>query len=129
MGFGGAGRDDANDFFVVIFIKGMDNHEDRSRSYRSDRDPALLIVRVVVSPRNGVGIIENENGSLKPDVMFAKVLAVLVLVPRKSHGNDTIQHNYKNGFVNTVVRTRRKSPQKPVTRQRHAAPGKTGSET
>ena len=85
MGFGGACGDDANDFLVVVFIKGVDNQEDRSRSYRSDGYPALLLVRVVVSPRNGVGIIENENGSLKPDVMFAKVLAILVLVPRKSH--------------------------------------------
>lgn len=86
MGFGGAGRNDANDFLVVVFIKCMDNQEDRSWSYRSDGYPALLIVRVVLSSRNGVGIIENENGSLKPDVMLAQVLAVLVFVPRKSHG-------------------------------------------
>ena len=112
MGLGGACRDDANDFLVVIFIKGMDNQEDRSGSYRPDGDPALLILRVVVSPRNGVGIIENENGSLKPDVMFAKVLAVLVLVPRKSHGNDTIQHNYKNGFCQYSCTYMQKAPSK-----------------
>jgi hypothetical protein len=86
VGFGGAGRDDANDFLVVVFIKRMDDQQDRSWSYRADGDPALLIVRVVVSSRNRVGIIENENGSLKANVVLAQVLAVLVLVPRKSHG-------------------------------------------
>jgi hypothetical protein len=86
VGFRGAGRDDANDFLVVVFIKRMDDQQDRSRSYRADSYPALLILGVVVSPRNRVGIIENENGSLKANVVLAQVLAVLVLVPRKSHG-------------------------------------------
>jgi len=86
VGFGGAGRDDANDFLVVVFIKRMDDQQDRSRSYCTDSYPALLIVGVVVSSRNGVGIIENENGSFKANVVLAQVLAVLVLVPRKSHG-------------------------------------------
>ena len=63
MGFGGAGRDDAKDSLVVVFIKRMDDQQDRSRSYCTDSYPALLIVGVVVSSRNGVGIIENENGS------------------------------------------------------------------
>ena len=85
MGFRGAGRDDANDFLVVVFIKSMDDQQDRSRSYRTDSYPALLIVGVIVSQRYRVRIIENENGSLKANVVFAQVLAVLVLVPRKSH--------------------------------------------
>ena len=87
MGLGGAGRDDANDFLIVVFIKSVDDQEDRSRSYGSDGYPTFLIAGVFVSSRNGVGIIENENGSLKPHVMFAKVLAVLVFVPCKSHGS------------------------------------------
>jgi hypothetical protein len=36
-----------------------------------DSYPALLIVGVVVSSRNGVGIIENENGSFKANVVLA----------------------------------------------------------
>jgi hypothetical protein len=54
-----AGRDDTNDFLVVVFIKRMDDQQDRSRSDRTECYPALLIVRVVVSSRNRVGIIEN----------------------------------------------------------------------
>src|SRR6267378_5379184 len=87
VGLGGAGRDDANDFLIGVFIKSVDDQEDRSRSYGSDGYPTFLIAGVFVSSRNGVGIIENENGSLKPHVMFAKVLAVLVFVPCKSHGS------------------------------------------
>ena len=86
MGFRGAGRDDTNDFLVVVLIESMDDQQDRSRSYRADGYPALLIVCVFVSSRKRVGIIENENGSLKSNVMLAQVLAVLILVPRKSHG-------------------------------------------
>jgi hypothetical protein len=86
VGFRGAGRDDPNDFLVVVFIKRMDDQQDRSRSYRTDSYPALLIAGVVVSSRNRVGIIENENGSFKANVVLAQVLAVLVLVPSKSHG-------------------------------------------
>src|SRR4029077_14753684 len=71
VGFGGAGRDDANDFLVVVFIKRMDDQQDRSRSYCTDCYPALLIVGVVVSSRKGVGIIENENGSFKANVVLA----------------------------------------------------------
>lgn len=86
VGFRGARRDDPNDFLVVVFIKRMDDQQDRARSDRTDGDPALLLVRVVVSSRNRVRIIENENGRLKANAVFAQVPAVLVLVPRKSHG-------------------------------------------
>jgi len=87
VGFGGAGRNDANDFLIVVFIKGMDSQKDRSRPYRADRYPTLLSIEGNVPLRNGVGIVENENGSLKANVLLAKVLAVLVLVPCKSHSN------------------------------------------
>ena len=87
MGFGGAGRNDANDFLIVVFLKGMDNQKDRSRPYRADRYPTLLSIEGNVPLRNGVGIVENENGSLKANVLLAKVLAVLVLVLCKSHSN------------------------------------------
>jgi len=72
VGLGGAGRDDADDFFIVVFIKGMDNQKARSRSYRSDGYPTLFIAGVVVSLRNGVGIVENENGSLKANVCLRR---------------------------------------------------------
>jgi len=85
VGLGGAGRDDANDFLIGVFIKSVDDQEDRSRSYGSDGYPTFLIAGVFVSSRNGVGIIENENGSFKTDVMFAQALPALVLIPLKSH--------------------------------------------
>src|SRR6267378_8713935 len=108
VGLGGAGRDDANDFLIGVFIKSVDDQEDRSRSYGSDGYPTFLIAGVFVSSRNGVGIIENENGSLKPHVMFANVLAVLVFVPCKSHGSrQKFSILIGTSYVNIFVRTSR----------------------
>jgi hypothetical protein len=41
--------------------------------------------KVTVTLRNRVGIVENENGSLKANIVLPKILAVLVLVPCESH--------------------------------------------
>ena len=88
---GGASRDDANDFFAVLLKMSVDNQQDRARSDGSDGYPAFLIRKSIVTLRNCIGIIENENGSLKPNIMLAKVLAVLVFIPSESHtnGDDT----------------------------------------
>jgi hypothetical protein len=115
VGLGGAGRDDANDFLIVVFIEGMDNQKDRSRSYGSDGYPTLLLAGVVISSRNGVGIIENENGSFKANVMLTKVLAVLVLVPCKSHSNAryTAYLSGKAMSIYLYVHQENSRPQKP----------------
>src|SRR5258708_33526714 len=70
VGLGGAGRDDANDFLIGVFIKSVHDQEDRSRSYGSDGYPTFLIAAAFVSSRNGVGIIPNEHGRPKPHARF-----------------------------------------------------------
>ena len=105
MGLGGASRDDANDFFFVFFIKSMNDQQNRTRPYGSDRYPTFLILSDVTL-RNRVGIVENEYGSFKPNIVLAKILAVLVLIPYESHSKsrqDTMTDAMKN--VNTFVRT------------------------
>ena len=106
MGLGGASRDDANDFFFVFFIKGMNDQQNRTRPYGSNRYPAFLVVKGAVALCNGVRIVENENGSFKANIVLAKILAVLVLIPYESHSKsrqDTITDAMTN--VNTFVRT------------------------
>jgi hypothetical protein len=107
VGLGGASRDDPNDFFFVFvfFIKSMNDQQNRTRPYGSDRYPTFLILSDVTL-RNRVGIVENENGSFKANIVLAKILAVLVLIPYESHSKsrqDTISDAMKN--VNTFVRT------------------------
>lgn len=63
----------------------MDHQEDRSRPNGSNRNPSLLVVERQVTLRDGEWIVEDKNGSLKTDIMLAKVPPVLVLVPFKSH--------------------------------------------
>ena len=82
MGLGGASRDDTNDFFVVFLIKSMNDQQYRTRPYGSDRYPTFLILESDVTLRNRVEIVENENGSLKANIVLAKILAVLVLIPQ-----------------------------------------------
>jgi hypothetical protein len=48
--------------------------------------------------RNSVGIAENENGSFKTNVMRAKVLPVLVLIPFKSHSWVAAKTLYPTGL-------------------------------
>jgi hypothetical protein len=47
--------------------------------------PTVLIRKSDVTLRNRVAVVENQNGSFKANIMLAKVLAVLVLIPFKSH--------------------------------------------
>ena len=63
----------------------MNDQQNRSRSYGSNRYPAFLIVKGEVPLRDRIGIVENEYGSFKTNIMLAEVLPVLVLVPCKSH--------------------------------------------
>jgi hypothetical protein len=71
-----------------------------------DRYPTFLILESDVTLRNRVGIVENENGGFKANIMLAKILAVLVLIPYESHSQSrqvSISVEMKN--VNTFVRT------------------------
>ena len=92
MGLGGASRDDANDFFFVFFIKSMNDQQNRTRPYGSDRYPTFLILSDVTL-RNRVGIVENENGRFEANIVLVKVLPVLLLVPLKSHGSSRLREN------------------------------------
>ena len=65
-----------------------------------------FILKSDVTLRNRVGIVENENGSFKANIVLAKILAVLVLIPCESHSRsrqDSISVEMNN--VNTFVRT------------------------
>jgi hypothetical protein len=56
--------------------------------------------------RNRIGIVENKNGGFKANIVLAKILAVLVLIPYESHSKsrqDSISVEIKD--VNTFVRT------------------------
>ena len=111
MGLGGASRDDANDFFFfVFFIKSMNDQQNRTRPYGSDRYPTFLILSDVTL-RNRVGIVENENGSFKANIVLAKILAVLVLIPYELHGkrrqgNISVEIKDVNTFVRTSYRSK-----------------------
>ncbi|OLB89806.1 MAG: hypothetical protein AUI12_01345 [Acidobacteria bacterium 13_2_20CM_2_57_6] len=56
----------------------MDNQKDRTRFDGANRYPALLVVGAVVALGHSVRIVEDQNGSLKANIVLAKVLAVLV---------------------------------------------------
>ncbi len=72
----------------------MDNQENRTWSYGSNCYPAFFIVKGVVTSRNSVRIVENENSGFKADIMLAKVLPVLVLVPLKPHSRVATNTEY-----------------------------------
>ena len=86
MGLSGASRDDANHFFAASFPIGMDNQENRTRSYGTNRYPAFLLVKGGVTPRDRARVVKDENRSFKANIVLAEVLPVLGLVPFKSHG-------------------------------------------
>jgi hypothetical protein len=86
VGLGGTSRDDADNFFVVLLMKRMNDQQNRTRPYGSHRYPAFLIPKGKVQLRDRIRIVENENRSFKTNIMLAKVLPVLILVPFKSHG-------------------------------------------
>ena len=93
MRFGGASRDDANDFLVVFLMERMNYEQNRTRPYGSDRYPAFLIHKRGVTLRYGIGVIEHQDGSFKPNIMLAKILTVLVLIPFKSHRRQLQEQN------------------------------------
>jgi len=64
----------------------MDNQENRTWSYGTNRYPAFLLVKGGVTLRNRARVVKDENRSFEANIVLAKVLLVLGLVPFKSHG-------------------------------------------
>ncbi len=85
MDLGRTSRDDANDFFIVLFIERMDDEKNRARCQGTDGDPALLAVERPVALCNGARIVEYQRRSFKTNTMLRQVVPALVLVPLKAH--------------------------------------------
>jgi hypothetical protein len=85
MGLGGAGRDDANDFFVLSLLERMDHYKDRSRPNSPNRYPSFLVVKCLIPLRDCEWIVEGQSRGLKANVVLAKVPPVLGFVPFESH--------------------------------------------
>ena len=93
-------RNDTDDFFTLFLIESMHDQEDRTGPYGSNRYPALLIVRSEVPLRKSVGIIENEHGRFKANIVLAKVCAVFLFIPFKSH--ELVATNTEYGLLSPV---------------------------
>jgi hypothetical protein len=61
----------------------MDNQENCTSSDCPYGYPPLFVVKIEITLRDGVRIVEYQNCGFKANVVFAKVLAVLVFVPFK----------------------------------------------
>jgi len=79
------GRIDTDDFFALFLIEGMDDQQNRTGTHGSNGYPPLFIFRREVAFRRCLGIIENEHGRFKANIVLAKVLAVFLFIPLKSH--------------------------------------------
>src|SRR5215831_8281017 len=80
-----ASRNNTDDLFPLFLIERMHNQQNRAWPDRSHRYPSLLIFKSEIALCDSVGIIENENSRFKANIVLAKVLPVLVLIPFKSH--------------------------------------------
>ena len=106
MRLGGTSRNDSNDFFVVFFMTCMDYEQNGTPPYRSNRYPAFLVLKRGVTLGDRVGIVEHQNSGFKADIVLAKILAVLLLVPIKSHNRcPRARISVTVQLVNIVVRT------------------------
>src|SRR5437660_2393193 len=100
--FGSASRDDTNDFFVVFFIKSMNDQKNRTRPYGSNCYPTFLILESDVALRNRVGIVENENGRFEANIVLVKVCRFFC----SSHSNRMARHGWERiQFSRAVVNT------------------------
>ena len=85
MRLSSTGRNDTDDFFALFLIESMDDQQNRTGAYGSNGYPPLLIFRSEVALGKSIGIIENEHGRFKANIVLAKVLPVLMFIPFKSH--------------------------------------------
>lgn len=86
MGLRCAGRDDANNFFVVFLIVRVNDQKNGTRPDGPNRHPAFLIVMAEITLRHGIRILKRQNRSFKTNIMLIAVPTVLALIPFKSHG-------------------------------------------
>ncbi len=63
----------------------MDDQQIRTAAYGSSGYPTLLILRSEVALGKSIGIIENEHGRFKANIVLVKVLPVFLFIPLKSH--------------------------------------------
>ena len=85
MRLSSTGRNDTDDFFALFLIESMDDQQNRTGAYGPDGYPPLLIFRSEVALGKSIGIIENEHGRFKANIVPAKVLPVFLFIPLKSH--------------------------------------------
>jgi hypothetical protein len=78
-------RNDTDDFFALFLIESMDDQQNRTGAYGSNGYPPLLIFRSEVALGKSIGIIENEHGRFKANIVLAKVLPIFLFIPLKSH--------------------------------------------
>jgi hypothetical protein len=62
------------------------NEQNRTRPYGSNRYPPFFSFKRQIALGESVRVVENQNGCFKPDVVLAKVLPILAVIPFKSHG-------------------------------------------
>jgi hypothetical protein len=84
MRLGSTSRNDTDDFFALFLIESMDDQQNRTGAYGSNGYPPLLF-RSEVALGKSIGIIENEHGRFKANIVLAKVLPVFLFIPLKSH--------------------------------------------
>ena len=85
MRLSSTGRNDTDDFFALFLIESMDDQQNRTGAYGSNGYPPLLIFRSEVALGKSIGIIKNELGRFKANIVLAKVLPVFLFIPLKSH--------------------------------------------
>jgi hypothetical protein len=66
-------RNDTDDFFALFLIESMDDQQNRTWAYGSKGYPPLLIFRSEVTLGKSIGIIENEHGRFKANIVLPKV--------------------------------------------------------
>lgn len=76
-------RNDTDDFFALFLIESMDDQQNRTGAYGSNGYPPHLLSEVALG--KSIGIIENEHGRFKANIVLAKVLPVFLFIPLKSH--------------------------------------------
>jgi len=84
MRLSSTGRNDTDDFFALFLIESMDDQQNRTGAYGSNGYPPLLIFRSEVALGKSIGIIENEHGRFKANIVLAKALPVFLFIPFKS---------------------------------------------
>lgn len=64
----------------------MHDEQNRTSPYGSKRNPPFFCLKGQIALSKCVRVVENQNGRFKANVVLAKVLPVLAIVPFKSHG-------------------------------------------